>query len=386
MQPVHHRRIILSRDQAYSLPMAHRMTKKLFIVGTGRCGTHTLQALLATVPNTLSLHEGKGELDGKSLDVGPLNGLNVYLYHHPDRHARAEELRALSGEIRRIIDANFARRNRLIDTLARRGMHFADANRHAFHYIGYVHQQYPEAKFIHLVRDGYDCVRSWYPRSGAYPSQGSDGSDRDAQSDSSERSEFGEFRESGGGLGDESTLRGWERALFSLEARSGWPMREITRRARRRLGVSDLSILEAALQTNGLSDSDLYLLSHPAYAFWAWDKPVPLPGTPAAEAWPAFSKLERVAWFWAHTNELIAESLAELPADRSMLLRLEDLSEDTMAEVLHFAGLPESFSPTRLRAHDAMRHDEFDWSPERIRKFNRLAGYTMERCGYELRT
>src|SRR5690349_24944921 len=64
-------------------------TPLVFVVGTGRCGTHTLWKLFESVPNTLSMHEGNGTvrhgpaaLVGKRFALGSMPELNGYLYHY----------------------------------------------------------------------------------------------------------------------------------------------------------------------------------------------------------------------------------------------------------------------------------------------------------------
>src|SRR5689334_15807941 len=61
----------------------------VFVVGTGRCGTHTLSKLFESVPNALSMHEGAGvvrhgppALVGKRFSLGAMPELNAYLYHY----------------------------------------------------------------------------------------------------------------------------------------------------------------------------------------------------------------------------------------------------------------------------------------------------------------
>ena len=44
------------------------------------------------------------------------------------------------------------------------GIAYCDANPFGFNFINYLHAKFPHAKFIHLVRDGYACVRSWSRR------------------------------------------------------------------------------------------------------------------------------------------------------------------------------------------------------------------------------
>ena len=150
--------------------MADARAPLVFIVGTGRCGTHTLWKVFESVPNTLSTHEGVGTLRsgppsfvGKRMNLGCMPEFNAYLYHG----GREDTLRRTfdpDPEMLGLMQSCFAGRARAVAWCGANGLAYCDANAFGFNFINYVHAAFPRAKFIHLVRDGYACVRSWSRR------------------------------------------------------------------------------------------------------------------------------------------------------------------------------------------------------------------------------
>ena len=68
-----------------------------------------------------------------------------------------------------LIERSFGTRSKLIEWCAAQGLAYCDANPFAYNLIDYLRRKYPHAKFIHLVRDGYACVQSWFRRESTYP-------------------------------------------------------------------------------------------------------------------------------------------------------------------------------------------------------------------------
>ena len=142
----------------------------VFVVGTGRCGTHTLWKLFESVPNTLSTHEGQGTVRngppsfvGRRVAIGYMPELNGYLYHYGSETDFARTF-APDAAMRALMDGCFAGRANAIAWCATHRIAYCDANPFGFNFINYLHARFPRAKFIHLVRDGYACVRSWSRR------------------------------------------------------------------------------------------------------------------------------------------------------------------------------------------------------------------------------
>lgn len=153
-------------------------TPLVFVVGTGRCGTHTLSKLFESVPDTLSTHEGTGVIRngpaafvGKRVSLGWMPELNSYLYHCATEADFARTF-APDAAMTALMDGCFVSRASAIAWCAAHGIAYCDANAFGFNIVNYVHARYPHAKFIHLVRDGYACVRSWSRRDAStYPDE-----------------------------------------------------------------------------------------------------------------------------------------------------------------------------------------------------------------------
>ena len=125
----------------------------VFVVGTGRCGTHTLSKLFESLPNTLSINEGGG-----TVRAGPAALLGKKF--------------ALGGMLEFNADDSFAGRAKSIAWCEANAVAYCDANAFGFNFINYLHARLPNARFIHLVRDGYACVRSWSRRAAStYPDE-----------------------------------------------------------------------------------------------------------------------------------------------------------------------------------------------------------------------
>ena len=147
----------------------------VFVFGTGRCGTQTLWKLFESLPNTLSMHEGKGivragpaAMIGEQLRIGWIGNWNTYLYHAANEDVFRRSFDP-DPDLAVLIESTFQARSTLIEWCEAHGLAYCDSNPYAYNLITYLYRKYPHAKFIHLVRDGYDCVRSWFRRSSTYP-------------------------------------------------------------------------------------------------------------------------------------------------------------------------------------------------------------------------
>jgi len=150
----------------------------VFVVGTGRCGTHTLSKLFESIPNTLSTHEGAGMVRagpnamlGKKVALGGMLEFNAYLYHHASEDVFRRTFDP-DPAVSPLMDDSFAGRAKAIAWCEAHGVAYCDANAFGFNFINYLHTKLPHARFIHLVRDGYACVRSWSRRTAStYPDE-----------------------------------------------------------------------------------------------------------------------------------------------------------------------------------------------------------------------
>ena len=276
----------------------------VFVVGTGRCGTHTMWRVFESLPNTLSTHEGAGIVHagppsslGKRLSMGCMPEFNAYLYHYAgeDIFRRTFEPDA---EMTTLMDRCFAIRSSSIAWCRTNGIAYCDANAFGFNFINYLHTKFPSAKFIHLVRDGYACVRSW--------------SRRDA---------------------------------------STYPER----------------------------------LPAPGGISWLLAKPAPFPSEVVHGSWAHFDRLQRISWFWNTVNANIAERFDRIPVANKRVLKIEEVTQETIPGILNFCGLPQEFKPDSLAPDDPSAGPAIEWTPENERKFNALAAPMMEKLGYALR-
>ncbi len=252
-----------------------------FILGTGRCGTVTLYRLLGSVADCECLHEGRNW--GRGIALKPLTVEFRQAYEH---QGAVPLLRELFGD---------ARIDHIRNCLAA-GKHFGESNQYALPFIDFLQDEYPEAKFIHLVRNGYETVMSWEARKrGIYPKDGTPGNQ------------------------------------------------------------------------------------------WADAKPEPPAGDPWHEAWPSFKRRQKIIWYWAHGNDFIERKLRALNPGRRMLVRLEDLDEDKVNEIVDFVGLPRSWDRELLRPHNESRKSlRRGWTARHLRHFREIAGEVAERYGYEV--
>jgi hypothetical protein len=121
----------------------------------------------------------------------------------------------------------------------------------------------------------------------------------------------------------------------------------------------------------------------PEKKYW-W--PCPRKGDTAAGAFRHFDQFSRIAWHWAEINRVVLAALAALPAEQSLLVRLEELqdSEAQMQRLCGFLELPyrgESFAAF-ARPHNVNRPEDSLLTPAQAAQFERIAGEMMVRLGY----
>lgn len=121
----------------------------------------------------------------------------------------------------------------------------------------------------------------------------------------------------------------------------------------------------------------------PEKKYW-W--PHPTHDDPDAARWPAFSQFERIAWHWNAINREIALALAELPPERTLRIRLEDLvqdraSFDRFATFCRSEATDDAFA-LLSRPHNVNRPEDEPLSPEQNAAFWRIAAEQMTALGY----
>jgi len=252
-----------------------------FILGTGRCGTQTLSRVLDSAPDCVCLHEGATP-DGTAR-IGSLIPQFPQAYASSDAPAA---LAPLFGDAR----ADYFQRQ-----LAR-GISVGEANPFAYPFIGFLNHEFPDCKFIHLVRNGYDTVVSWEARKRTtYPKPGK------------------------------------------------------------------------------------------AYSMAVAAKPVPGPGDEFYSAWEGFTRRQKITWFWAHVNRRIEDRLQQVPEQRRLLVRLEDLSEERLDEIAAFVGISGRWDRSAFAVHNrSARKIRRAWSTAELAQLKTIAGDVMQRYGYDL--
>ena len=121
----------------------------------------------------------------------------------------------------------------------------------------------------------------------------------------------------------------------------------------------------------------------PEKKYW-W--PQPNPGDPMAEKFAGFHQFERICWHWREVNRVILDALADIPDDRRLFLRLEDLrvQSSSVASLFEFLGLRflEEYFEVFARPHNVNRPVDTMLTPEQSAQFQRIAQPMMERLGY----
>ncbi len=121
----------------------------------------------------------------------------------------------------------------------------------------------------------------------------------------------------------------------------------------------------------------------PEKPYW-W--PVPRRGDPRADDFRRFDQFQRICWHWAEVNRVALEALATLPRQRTLFVRLEDLtaSPSRLREMYAFLGLPfrdEDFA-VFARPHNVNRPEDRLLDARQTRQFEAIAGAMMATLGY----
>jgi hypothetical protein len=121
----------------------------------------------------------------------------------------------------------------------------------------------------------------------------------------------------------------------------------------------------------------------PEKPYW-W--PVPRRDDPMAGAFRDFGQFQRICWHWAEINRIILDSLAALPAERTLFTRLEDLtaSPAQVREMWNFLGLDyqDSDFAAFTRPHNVNRPEDRLLTPAQRAQFEAIAAPVMARLGY----
>ena len=138
--------------------------KKVFIFGTGRCGTVSFNKLFQSMSNTFSMHEGIFSRNGKEVRIGDMKEIPNLIYYHDHSKRYFNEARNVSGHTFVNMKKSFATRDKLIKECEDKYKVYCDVNPYAHPMIEFIYKKHPDAYFIHLIRDGYDVVNSYHLR------------------------------------------------------------------------------------------------------------------------------------------------------------------------------------------------------------------------------
>jgi Sulfotransferase family len=121
----------------------------------------------------------------------------------------------------------------------------------------------------------------------------------------------------------------------------------------------------------------------PEKKYW-W--PLPRRGSADAASFRAFSQFERICWHWAVVNQLILKELSQLPAERTLFVRLEELraAPSEVRSLYEFLGLPyrDEVYGTFARPHNVNRPEDRLLDSGQRRGFGAIAGDMLARLGY----
>jgi len=121
----------------------------------------------------------------------------------------------------------------------------------------------------------------------------------------------------------------------------------------------------------------------PEKPYW-W--PVPRKDDPTAATFRTFDQFQRIAWHWAEVNRVAMEALADLPQDRTLFVRLEDLRESPQLarELYEFLGqdFADGDFATFARPHNVNRPEDKMLDAAQREQFTAVAGEMLDRLGY----
>jgi hypothetical protein len=121
----------------------------------------------------------------------------------------------------------------------------------------------------------------------------------------------------------------------------------------------------------------------PEKRYW-W--PHPTADDPDAARWPGFDQFERIAWHWNAINREIALACSDLPAGRTLRVRLEDLVADraVFERFIRFCWCDPTEDAFAMlgRPHNVNRPEDAPLTPAQDRAFWRIAAEQMNALGY----
>lgn len=120
----------------------------IFVLGTGRCGTSTLQRIFASIENVVSLHEGDFVVDsGRKKKFKTLTDVDNVKVQKGDIELALKQIQPRVDYIKECQSKNIV---------------YVESNPFIWPYIPALRQHFPQLRIIHLIRNPFTCVRSLY--------------------------------------------------------------------------------------------------------------------------------------------------------------------------------------------------------------------------------
>ncbi len=125
-------------------------------------------------------------------------------------------------------------------------------------------------------------------------------------------------------------------------------------------------------------------IAPPAEKRYWWN--IPQPGQPFHEVFGTFDRLQRVCYHWNEANRTILDCFSKLNADRTKIVRLEDLKEDAalLKSCIEFMGL--SYDRCYFEYLQTPRNVflplDFQLTRGQLAKFYEICDPIMEKLGY----
>jgi len=143
------------------------------------------------------------------------------------------------------------------------------------------------------------------------------------------------------------------------------------------------SYLKSAIQWG------VYTVWSQDYINYCW---TPKPDDPHYGRFNDYNVFQKNCWIWSAYNEAIINGLTAIPGERLYHLKMEELSAEKIRGLFDWLGFDDfdsSCSESMLKVKvncskaDAQVPDFAEWSQEWLTEFNRIAGPTMEKLGYD---
>jgi hypothetical protein len=287
--------------------------RPFFIVSSGRSGTAMLHKALSAVPGVEMHHEYAVQI------TQPL--------------AVKRYLGALTDEQTTILlDETFGAAVRHAQ-----GTHWGDSSNKLSWLVPDLATMFPEARFVHLVRDGRKVASSYFHKLG-----------NETYDDRSN-----------------AALQAWYDGLSDAPS----PLRIAS-------AATGTSPASADARGGGSAPP-------PEKPYW-W--PVPRRDDPIATVFRSFDQFQRIAWHWAEVNRVAMDALAALDPARTLFTRLEDLSHSPskVLELFGFLGFPyrESHAAVFARPHNVNKPEDKLLTDTQRAQFEAIAAPMMARLGY----